>query len=66
MAYEGSQARDRIRATAAGHSHSHSNEGYSFVCDLHHIPWQPRILNPLSEARDQTCVLMDPSQIRFH
>ena len=23
------------------------------------------ILNPLSEARDQTCVLMDASQIRF-
>ena len=25
-----------------------------------------QILNPLSEARDQTCNLMVPSQIRFH
>ena len=24
--------------------------------------WQLRILNPPSEARDQTCILMDPSQ----
>ena len=27
--------------------------------------WQHRIFNPLSEARDRTCVLMDTSQIRF-
>ena len=26
---------------------------------------QPLILNPLSEARDRTCILMDVSQIRF-
>ena len=29
----------------------------SLVCDLHHSLWQHRILNPLSEARDQTRVL---------
>ena len=33
----------------------------SCVCDLHHSPKQHWILNPLSEARDQTCVLMDTS-----
>ena len=38
----------------------------SRVCDLHHSPWQCQILNPLSEVRDRTCVLMDTSQIRFH
>ena len=27
--------------------------------------WQWRILNPLIEARDQTCVLMDTGQIHF-
>ena len=27
-------------------------------CDLHHSSWQRQILNPLSEARDRTQVLM--------
>ena len=35
------------------------------VCDLDHSSWQPRILNPLSEARTRTWVLMDASQIHF-
>ena len=33
------------------------------VCDLHQSSWQCWVLNPLSEARDQTLVLMDPSQV---
>ena len=36
----------------------------SSVYDLHHSS-QQRILNPLSKAGDQTCVLVDTSQIRF-
>ena len=36
----------------------------SRVCDLYHSSQQCWILNPLSEARDQTCILMDPSQVR--
>ena len=36
----------------------------SRICDLHHSSWQHRILNPLSEARDRTRVLMDPSGVR--
>ena len=36
----------------------------SRVCDLHYS-WQHWILNPLSEARDRTCVLTDARQIRF-
>uniref|UniRef100_A0A8D0MWT5 Large ribosomal subunit protein P1 n=1 Tax=Sus scrofa TaxID=9823 RepID=A0A8D0MWT5_PIG len=35
----------------------------SHVFDLHHSSWQHRILNLLSEARDQTCNLMVPSGI---
>ena len=35
----------------------------SRVCDLHHSSWQRQILNPLSEARDRTCVLMDTSRL---
>ena len=37
----------------------------SHVCDLHHSSQQCRILNPLSEARDQTCVLVGTSEICF-
>ena len=51
MAFRGSQAWGRIRAVAAR---------------LYHNSQQCWIFNPLSEAWDQTCVLMDPSQIPFH
>jgi len=51
MAYGGSQARGLIGAVATS---------------LHHSPWQRRILNPLSKARDRTHNLMVPSRIRFH
>ena len=33
----------------------------SLIYDLHHI--LNRILNPLGEARDQTCILMGISQV---
>ena len=33
----------------------------SHICDLHHSSWEGWILNPLSKARDRTCVLMDTS-----
>ena len=35
----------------------------SHVCDLHHNSWQRQIPNPLSEARDPTCIPMDPSRV---
>ena len=31
----------------------------SHICELHHSSWQHGILNPLSEARDQTHILMN-------
>ena len=33
--------------------------------DLHYSLWQYQILNPLSKARDGTCIFMDASQVRF-
>ena len=35
----------------------------SHVCDLHCSSRQCRILNPLNEAKDQTCIIMDTSWI---
>ena len=35
----------------------------SRVCDLHHSSWQCWILTSLSEARNQTGILMDTSQV---
>ena len=35
----------------------------SHICDLHHKLLQRQILNPLSGARDRTCILVDLSQI---
>ena len=56
-AYGSSRARGQIGA--AGLCHSHSNAG----SELHLQPmlqlWQHRIFNPMSEARDQTLILMD-------
>ena len=37
----------------------------SHICDLHHSSQQHWILNPLSEVRDQTSVLMDTSQVHY-
>ena len=31
----------------------------SHICDLHHSSQQCQILNPLSKAKNRTCVLMD-------
>ena len=39
--------------------------GPSHICDLRPQLKQYRILNPLSEARDRICILMDTSQIVF-
>ena len=37
----------------------------SHACDLHHSSCQRRILDSLSEARDQTCFLIDTSWVCY-
>ena len=61
--YASSQARGRIIATAAGLHHSQAMPDLSCLCNPHHSSQQLQILNPLNQARDRTCVLMDASQI---
>ena len=69
VAYEGSQARGLIGATAAALCHSHSNARSKPRLQSTRLQSgspQCQILNPLIEARDQTRNLMVPSQIPFH
>ena len=37
----------------------------SHICNLYHSAWPHQILNPLSEARDGTHILMDTSQVHY-
>ena len=37
----------------------------SHGCNIHHSSLQRWILNPLSKARDQTCILMDTSLFHY-
>ena len=62
-AQAGSQARGRIRAAAATCITDTATWGLRCTCDLHHSSGQHQILNPLSEAREGTCILMDPSRV---
>ena len=58
--------RGPIGATAAGLCHSQSNSGSKqHLWATPQLTQQHQIPNPLSEARDQTCMLMETSQIHF-
>ena len=59
VAYGSFLARGQIRATAA--RTTTAIRDLSHICNLHHS-W---ILNPLSEARDWTHILMDASWARY-
>ena len=37
----------------------------SHLYDLHHSSWQCQVLKPLSEARGQTCILIDTSRVCY-
>jgi len=73
VASGGSQARGLIRAAAASLHHGHSNAGSephlqpiaptAIATYSNHSSRQCQILNPLRDARNRTCVLMDASQV---
>ena len=56
----------RIRATAAGYATTIATRDPSCISDLHHSSRQHCFLNPLSQARDWTWVLMDTSWFVNH
>ena len=66
-AYGSYQARGLIGAAAPSlcHSQGIATPDLRLVWELHHSPWQRRILNPLSETREQTCILMDTRQVCY-
>ena len=61
-AYGSSQARDGTRADTTA-------TAMPYPCHIHNLhpsSWHPRILNPQSEARNQTGVLTDTVRVRYH
>ena len=46
--------------------HSHYNARSSHICKLQHSSQQQQILKPLSEAGNQTHILIVISQVRYH
>ena len=65
VAYGNSQAPGQIRAAAACLHHSPVTWDPSSICGLQHSSRQCRILNPLSEAKDWTQILLDTSRVHF-
>ena len=59
VAYGGSQARVESELLLLAYARAAATRDPSCVFDLHHRSWQCWILNPLSEAKDRTYVLMD-------
>ena len=54
----------RAISVACGSSQAEGWIG-AIAAGLHHSSWQCWILNPLSKARDRTCILVDMSQVCY-
>ena len=63
MAYGGFQAGVKSELEMPIYATATAVWNPSHICDLHHSSWQRQILNPLSGARDQTCILMGTSWV---
>ena len=62
----GSQAGGWIRSVAVSYAIATATPDLSCVCERHHSSKQCQILNPLSGAKDRTCILMDTSWVHCH
>ena len=65
MAYESSQTMGQIELQLPAYATATTAQDLSYVCDLHHISQQHWVLDPLSEARDWTRILVDTRRICF-
>ena len=63
MAYGGFQARVESELQLLAYAIATAIPDPSCVYNIHHSSQQHRILNPLSEARDRTHILMDTSRV---
>ena len=63
MAYGRSQARGHLKLQLLAYATAAAMQDLSCICKLYHSSHQCWILNSLSEARDQTSVLMDSSWV---
>ena len=63
MEYGSYQARGGIGAAAEAYTTATATPDSSHISKLHHSLQQHQIINPLSEARDQSHILMDTSQV---
>ena len=55
----------RVKSELLLPAYATATQDRSYVCDLHHSSRQRQVLNQLSEARDRTRNLMDPSRGHF-
>ena len=64
VAYGGSRLGVQLELQLPAYATATATRDLSHICNLRYRSvWQPPVLNPLIEARDQTCVLRDTSQI---
>ena len=61
--YGSSQVRVKSELQLLAYTTATATQDLSCVCDLHHSSWHWRMVNPLSEARDWTWILMDASWV---
>ena len=54
-----------LKLQLAVHTRATGTWDPSCVCDLHHSSHKHWILNPLSKARDRTCILMDTIRVCY-
>ena len=65
MAYGTSRLQGESELQLPAYATATATRDPSHLCDLHHSSRQHQTLNPLSEAKDRTYVLVVPTQIPF-